>query len=122
MDLTFFENLITAAGPQITALLALVAANVILGVAVAIKEKKFEWAKLADFYISDIVPKLLGYVAVVILVEFGALEYLGPDLAGQIEGGLLMEAWLAVVVSIGGDILKKLASLGITIAERLPGI
>ena len=122
MDLTFFETIITSAGPQITTLLALIAANVLLGLGVAIKEKKFEWAKVANFYLSDILPKLVGYIAVLIIVEFGAMEYLGADLAASLEGGLLMAAWLAIVVSIGGDILSKLAALGITVASKLPGV
>ena len=122
MDLTFFEKIITAAGPQVTTLFALVAANFLLGLGVAIKEKKFEWAKVANLYLSDILPKIVGYVAVCIVVKFGALDHLGPNLSDAIGNGLLTAAWLAIVVSIGGDLLAKLAALGITIIKKVPGV
>jgi hypothetical protein len=93
-----------------------------LGVAVAIKKKAFEWTKVADFYRSDIIPKLLGYLAVRIIVVFGAVEFLGPQLGAVIGEGLLMAVWLAIVVSIGGDILTKIAALGVTIVSKVPGV
>jgi len=122
MDVTFFSDMIKLAGPQIATLLALVAANIILGVAVAIKNRVFEWAKVADFYLSDIVPKLLGYLAIRIIVVFGAVEFLGPSLGASIGDGLLTAIWLAIVVSIGGDILSKVSALGVTSISRIPGV
>jgi hypothetical protein len=122
MDLSFFEKIVTAAGPQVTTLFALVAANFLLGLGVAIKEKKFEWAKVANLYLSDIFPKIVGYIAVRVIVAFGALEWVGPELSVALGDGLLMAAWLAIVVSLGGDILAKLAALGISVIEKIPGV
>ncbi len=118
----FFANPIEAAGPQISTLLGLVAGNALLGIFVAIKNKKFEWAKLADFYRTDVIPKLGGYLAVRIIVGFGAVEFLGPQMGEIIGNGLLVTVWLAVVASLTGDILTKIAALGIKIVARVPGV
>src|SRR3989304_1652389 len=67
MQLTGFEDLVRAAGPQVATLLALIAANTLLGIAVSIKQRKFEWSQVANFYVDDVIPKLLGYLAIRLL-------------------------------------------------------
>jgi len=122
MDLSFFRDLVDAAGPQIGTLLALVAGNTILAVGVAIKVKKFEWQKIADFYTADVVPKLLGYLGILVISEVADFTFLGPDLGAALESGLLAAAWLAIVLSLGGRILANIAALGLSIAGRVPGV
>jgi len=120
--LAFLNGVVDAAGPQVVTLLALIAANVIAGVGLAIKNKQFEFSKLANFFASDVIPKLFGYLAVRIVVELGAVEFLGPDIANAVAQGIITTAWVAVVGSVGGDLLNKLASLGISVLGRVPGI
>lgn len=120
--LEFLNGVVDAAGPQVVTLLALIAANVIAGVGLAIKNKQFEWSKLADFFTSDVLPKLFGYLAVRVVVGLGAVEYLGPDLAEAVSSGIVTTAWIAVVAAIGGDLLNKLAALGISVLGRVPGV
>jgi hypothetical protein len=122
MQLTWFEDLVRAAGPQVATLLALIAANTLLGIAVSIKQRKFEWSQVANFYVDDVIPKLLGYLAIRLVVEFADLSFLGPDLASLVEGGFLGAAWLAIVVSFGGSILANIGALGIGLAAKLPGV
>lgn len=120
--LNFFEGLIRSAGPQITTLLALLGADVVLGLAVAIKDGEFEWQLIADFYRTEIIPKGLGYIGVMIIVRFGALEFVGPGLGDALGSGLETVSWLAIVVSLGGSILVKLGALGIKAVQRIPGV
>ncbi len=120
--IAFVAAVVAMWGPQINTLLGLIAANVVFGVALAIKNKEFDWSKFSNFYISDILPKLIGYIGVVILVEFTNLDFLGPEVKAVVEDGIQWTAWLAVVVSLGGDILNKLSALGIGILSRIPGI
>src|SRR3989304_1188370 len=122
MQLTWFEDLVRAAGPQVATLLALIAATTLLGIAVSIKQRKFEWSQVANFYVDDVIPKLLGYLAIRLVVEFADLSFLGPDLAGLVEGGFLGAAWLAIVVSFGGSILANIGALGIGLAAKVPGV
>ena len=120
--LGYLEYIVELIGARLMTLFALVAANILLGFAVALKDKVFDWKLVADFYTSDVFPKLIGYFAVVIIVDLGAAEFMGPELGSAVGSGLLTLAWLAVVVAIGGDILAKLAKLGIGVIERIPGI
>src|SRR3972149_8849420 len=121
MHLTWFEDLVRAAGPQVATLLALIAANTLLGIAVSIKQRTFEWSQGANFYVDDVIPKLLGYLAIRLVVEFADLSFLGPDLASLVEGGFLGAAWLAIVVSFGGSILANIGALGVGLGAKGPG-
>lgn len=117
-----FENIINAAGPQVTTILALVAGNTILGIGIAIRDKIFDWVKVADFYTKEVIPKGLGYVGVLAVSRFGALDWMGPELGDAISNGLEWAAWLAVVTSLGGAVLSKVAKLGLTVVRKIPGV
>lgn len=109
---TFFEQIAQAFGPQIVTILALAGAQVLLAVAVSLKNKLFEWQKLADFFASIIVPKLIGWLACVILARFVIAEYMPADLQ-LIPNGIETVAYGAVVLSFGGAILANLKALEI---------
>lgn len=109
----FIEVIAAAFGPQIMAILGLTLAQVILAVAVALKEGTFELKKLADFFGKIIVPKLLGWLACAILARFVLPDYL----PGELGPGVAMVAFLAVVASYVGSILESLRALGILPAQ-----
>lgn len=113
--MSFFANLDTwlpaMLGTQITALLALVVVQVLLAVALAVRQKKFEWKLLADFYRSRVVPMLIGWLAFVILVKFATSEILGPTYGVIAGDGVSWAAWLAVVASLGARIITDTKEL-----------
>lgn len=98
-------------GTQITALLALIVVQVLLAVALAVRQKVFEWKLLADFYRTRVVPMLIGWLAFVILVKFATSEILGPTYGGLAGDGVSWAAWLAVVASLGARIVDDAKSL-----------
>ena len=116
----FFPVFFEAVGPQVATLLFAIAANVILGVAVAIKRKRFAWVDLANFYFSDVIPKFLGYVAVAILAH-GSAEFLPEPIGAALANGLVPLAWLTAIGSIVADIVEKLAAVGVPV-RKIPGI
>lgn len=109
----FLELVAATFGPQITAILGLTLAQVVLAVAVALKEGSFELKKLADFFTKLIIPKLLGWLACAILAQFVLPDYL----PGELGPGVAMVAFLAVVASFVGSILESLQALGILPAQ-----
>lgn len=98
-------------GTQITALLALIVVQVLLAVALAVRQKVFEWKLLADFYRTRVVPMLIGWLAFVILVKFATSEILGPTYGGLAGDGVSWAAWLAVVASLGARIVDDAKAL-----------
>ncbi len=50
------------AHPTIRILAAWILADVALGIGAAVKERRFEWRRLADFVPSMVFPMLLGYI------------------------------------------------------------
>lgn len=98
-------------GPQITALLAMVAAQVLLAVALAVRQGVFEWKKLADFYRTMVIPMLIGWVALAILAKFAGNGVLGPTYGDMAAEGVSGLAWLAVVASLGSRIAGTVKEL-----------
>ncbi len=87
-------------------LLGLILLQVILAVALAIREKKFEWQKLADFYQSKVIPYVIGWLAFVFLVRLISTELLGPEYSGIVGESVTWLSWLAVVSSLGARIVE----------------
>lgn len=113
--MSFFANLDTwlpaMLGTQITALLALIVVQVLLAVALAVRQKVFDWKLLADFYRTRVVPMLIGWLAFVILVKFATTEILGPTYGVIAGDGVSWAAWLAVVASLGARIITDAKDL-----------
>ncbi len=91
---------------QLLTLLGLILLQVILGVALAIREKKFEWQKLADFYQSKVIPYVIGWLAFVFVVRLISTELLGPEYSVLVGEGVTWLSWLAVVSSLGARIVE----------------
>jgi hypothetical protein len=102
-------SVLTALVPQLLALLGLSLAQVILGVAVALKNKIFEWQKLADFFSTIIAPRILTWVACMIIVLMVPSKYLPVELTG----GIQTVTFLAIVLSFTGSIIANLRALGV---------
>ena len=99
-------------GPQILAVVGLIFADVILGVAVAVKKKIFEWRLMAEFFQTNVIPKLLGWMAAEVIVRTVAAEYLNPpfDVLGP---AIAMVAFLTVIASLAGSVIDHFRDLGV---------
>lgn len=101
--------LFAALVPQLLALLGLALAQVILGIAVALKTGVFEWAKVANFFGAIIAPMILAWLACMIVVLLVPTNYL-PN---AISNGIQTTTFLAIVVSFTGSIVANLRALGV---------
>lgn len=93
------------------ALVGLIILDVLLGVAVAIRKKKFDWAKLGDFYLSMVLPMLIGWVGFIIITNLASKEVLGPVYGVIVGDVVIWTSWLAVVATIGKSIVVNAKGL-----------
>lgn len=106
-------------------ILGLIAVNFLSAVAVAIKQREFDFKKLDDVYLRDILPKVLGYVAIRIAVAWLA----GTLLADLVEQGAATAAFSVISTSLLARIFGHWYELGLipepvaqgvrTVMERL---
>lgn len=109
--LVFLDAVVGALSGQILALIALIVVNLLLAIAVAILTGRFDLGKLTDFYIRQVIPYLIGWLALTILARFTTSDVLGP-VYGPIAGDTVAWAgWLAVVAVIGKKIVENAKSL-----------
>lgn len=96
---------------QLLTLTGLILLQVILAVALAIREKKFDWKQLANFYRTMVAPFVVGWLAFVFVVKLISVDMLGPQYSGLVDDGVTWLSWLAVVSSLGARIYKTAKDL-----------
>lgn len=93
------------------ALLVLIALDVVLGVAAAVKQRDFAFSKVAGFLRDDVLAKVLPWAA----LEAGALfapssAALGVDLGVVADG-----AFVLAVAALVGSLTSSLETIGLKI-------
>lgn len=91
---------------QFKAILGLIFLDVVLGIAQAIRQKMFSPSLMADFYLSNILPYVIGYGALYV-----GIYVILPKEFGFLPDTLVTLAWSTLVTALLGSILKNLASL-----------
>jgi hypothetical protein len=109
--LGFLDNLPTLMGPLVSTLFGLIALDLLLGVAVAIKSGEFQFWAIANFYKTNVVPYIIGWVAFVAAGQFLAAEVLPADLQFLAGNGIAVASFSAIALSIGSDILTSIKAL-----------
>lgn len=94
---------------EMTILAALLAADIILGIAAALATRKFNFNKVAMFMATGVVPFLFGF-AVVEIVAAGFAIY------GRIA---ITVVFVAIVLNLLGSIVSNLANLGVNMPAIL---
>lgn len=96
--------------PQFLTLFGLILADLILGVAVAVRAGVFQWRKVGDFYRVQVLPSLIGWVGVTL-----ALYLVTPTLLGGAADAFNVVAanalWGTAVASVGASALQSLSEL-----------
>lgn len=103
-----FVNL--ADGIKLSVLVAMIFANVLLGIAVSIYSRTFRLKAIADFLLSRILPYIISYFAVV----FIAIVEPAWKIAVTI-------VWGIIIAALAGAILANLKEMGISLPDSLAG-
>lgn len=93
MDIAaFLASLPTILGQHLATIMGLIFMDVVIGIALAVKERVFDWNFVAEFYSSNVLPYVIGYVAVA-----GGLLFIAPELlpAGVADALSLVGTWLS---------------------------
>ena len=94
-------------------LLGLIVTDVFFGVFDALRNKKFELKKLADFYQSMVIPYVGGY-----LISYIISNYLpGGGLDGVLGFSLTTVMWATAVTSLVGSIRNHLKNISVKVEE-----
>lgn len=102
---------------QVTLVAVLIAADLIFGVAAALKTSTFSLSYLANFAKDDILGKVLPWFALF------AFSKVNPgDLVAGIDFGQLATATFAIVTAaLVGSLVSSLADLGIPVPQAVAG-
>ena len=111
-----------AVGPQLVILVILMLLDLVFGVIVAIRQKVFEFAKVADFLLTNM-PKVVFWLAVA-FIEPVILAVL-PNFAGAL--GYTSEGVFGVLaLAFLGSIANHAAALGVKpvekVLDKVPGV
>jgi len=95
------------ASARFYSILGLIAIDLSFGLAVAIKKGEFKLAELGRFYQTNVLPYLLGYMAV-----FSVLQYV-PESVGFIGDGVDAVTFGAIITRLVGSIYRNFSELDI---------
>ncbi len=110
MEAILNQFLALADGTKLVVLAALIAANFLGGLGVALHTGNFQLKKVADFLVSRVIPYILGYFVVVFLV-----------LAEPSWAIAIPIVWGVIVAALVGAILAHLRELGVNLPDILAG-
>jgi hypothetical protein len=112
-DPSIFQPIVTKLGW----LALVIALDLVLGVVVSLKNKTFQWQRLADF-LGSYGPKVIGWLALEAL-DFLPAEY---KLLGQIGGVLGTGAYGLLFLATVGSVLGHVQSIGVLPDMRRAGL
>lgn len=89
---------------QVKTLAGLIAIDIVLGIAAALRSGVFDFRNLAKFYSSMVIPYVLGYLVFFVVVNFVIpVDSLG-EFGGTVNEATVTLAWVALVGSLAGSI------------------
>jgi hypothetical protein len=100
MDLQQLFDLVLAffGEAQLPIILGCIAIDILFGVWASIKENVFDWKKVAQFYRTNVIPYVGGYLTLYIAI--GAI----PALEGVVGAGLVAASFGVVVANLVASI------------------
>jgi hypothetical protein len=97
------------------AVLVLIAIDIVLGVAAAVKTSDFAFSKVAMFARDDLLGKVVPWFVIYAAAKYApSVDVLGIDLDAIQKG-----VWALVVVALVGSLVASLADLGLAIPNPL---
>jgi hypothetical protein len=85
---------------QVRTLAGLIVLDLLLGVASALRRGTFDWASLAFFYKSNVVPYIIGYLAFYLVINFLIPPDSLGDLGEVVNQGTVTLAWATLVSTL----------------------
>jgi len=99
------------------ALVGLIILDVLLGIAVSIREKVFNWELIGNFYVTMVIPMLIGWIGFIVITNLASVDVLGPEYGVIVGDTVVWMSWLAVVATLGASIVRNTKDL---YSSRMP--
>ena len=107
----YLEQFVALAdGTKLSVLVAMIFANLILGIATSIYTKTFRLKAVGDFLLTRVLPYILSYFAVVVVAVV--------EPAWEVAVSIV---WAVIIAALAGAILANLKEMGISLPESLAG-
>lgn len=113
MDVQYLLGLVVAflTSWQVKTLLGLIVLDVLLGVATSLKQRVFDFSKLAQFYASNVLPYIVGYLAFYVTVGFVIPPESLGDLGTPVNEATVTLAWGVLVATLLKSIMGNFQGL-----------
>jgi hypothetical protein len=99
--------------PQMKLIAGSIFVDLGLGIARALRGGEFEWAHVANFYKTNVLPYVLGYLVLHLAISF----MIPPDALGgmgaYLSPGLVNACWAVLMGALGASIGRNLQGLGL---------
>ena len=110
--LLFFSALMVMVGPVLATLAGLITVDLILGVAVALRQGTFKWIAVAQFYRTNVLPYGLQAIAAAVFVKFVTTTALPAPVLEALDGGGIYLATAPLFAQlVFGSIIPNLRAL-----------
>lgn len=96
---------------QVKTLVGLIVLDLLLGVAAALRTNTFDFGKLADFYKTNVIPYILGYLAFYVVISYVIPADSLGDIGEPVNEAAVTLAWATLVASLVNSIAKNFAAL-----------
>lgn len=109
MDFQYLLDLIVAffLSWQVKTLVGLILIDVVLGIAAALRTGVFDWKLIGQFYSSNVLPYVLGFLAFYVAVGYIIPPESLGDLGELVNETTVTLAWGVLVATLVGSILKN---------------
>lgn len=87
-----------------TALIAMIALDLISGIVAALRARRFEFQRIGAFYLTNVIPYLIGYCGLYVFMALGWSDNLDPVMLSGLQGISSGPALL----SLGGSIADNM--------------
>ena len=97
-------------GYRLAVVMAIIVVDWALGVLLAVKAGKFQWAELPRFLWTNVFRYGGGYAVMQVVFQFGELLNLG-ELGLVLDEAVIASAWAAVCIKFVADVVAKVREL-----------
>lgn len=95
---------------RVQTVVGLITADLLFGIAAALKKGEFDWKKTANFFQTNVAPYVIGYLAYFVAARLVVGELLG-EYAYLVGEAAHYVIWAAIVASLANDIISHLKVL-----------
>jgi hypothetical protein len=92
--------------PKLATLAGLILLDVLLGISLAVRQKRFQWSAVGAFYYTMILPYLISWTGFVLVLQFINVNLVPPGYQEWLIG-LGNLGWVVIVLTILGSIKRN---------------